>query len=121
MRISDWSSDVCSSDLRHDILRREFLEQFGREDVLGHSRARDRRDRVAADVVFRTLEVERLGQSREPQLRGAIVGLTEIAVEPSRRGGHQAAAIGLLAHQVPARSEEHPYELQSLMRTPYAT
>src|SRR3546814_16507421 len=75
------------------MLRRELLEQFGREDVLGHSRARDRRDRVAADVVFRTLEVERLGQSREPQLRGAIVGLTEIAVEPSRRGGHQDAAI----------------------------
>src|SRR3546814_4508759 len=33
MRISDWSSDVCSSDLGRDLALREDLKQHGRERV----------------------------------------------------------------------------------------
>src|SRR3546814_5006969 len=99
MRISDWSSDVCSSDLLH-------------------ARIVGARDRVAVgraqlDIVHRrNVEVER----RQPVLIMALEA-RELAV--ARRDDVEF----ILAHPVGGhrrRSEEHTSELQSLMRNSYA-
>src|SRR3546814_16858623 len=45
MRISDWSSDVCSSDLAVPVHRRRFRQAVG--DVDAHAIAFDRLDRRA--------------------------------------------------------------------------
>src|SRR3546814_7052149 len=112
MRISDWSSDVCSSDLlpagdrRRDrpADRRVGLCQPGGraghrlriEDLLGFQRAAQA-GAIESDVaVRRVLDQRQVGVERE---RGQIVA-------PPR--------------QQRARSEEHTSELQSLMRISYA-
>src|SRR3546814_4523202 len=113
MRISDWSSDVCSSDLhlllgradeRRDPPPRRFIGErhVGRAgiDAAVHRRiiARHRGD-GRVDHRLRLL-----------RCRGAV----EIMPAGSQAGG-------LLAHvSKSARSEEHTSELQSLMRIPYA-
>src|SRR3546814_4391761 len=96
MRISDWSSDVCSSDLvaatsagRHDDLR-----------ALRHALAR---------VATQHLAQER---HRDPPLLGQ-----RCAVELVEQLG-QARQVAVDAAQQP-RSEEHTSELQSLMRISY--
>src|SRR3546814_1727554 len=94
MRISDWSSDVCSSDLRNALKRfgEILVGEFG--DVLGDDHI-DRRDRVA-------LLIERLVE------RGAETGDDDLVLARDAFSG------GVL------RSEEHTSELQSLMRISYA-
>src|SRR3546814_8752450 len=119
MRISDWSSDVCSSDLRGYIFRslgelQAFLLQLlGRrcpvhaarhlvaaiEQVAGHGRPHDAEadeSDLCHDFPFLSLVPLRL-------------------IPPRRwRRGRGAASRG------PRRSEEHTSELQSLMRISYA-
>src|SRR3546814_7468439 len=52
MRISDWSSDVCSSDLRVDILESELLQEHRSVDA----------DQVERQVArFDRVEIERRG------------------------------------------------------------
>src|SRR3546814_9379751 len=107
MRISDWSSDVCSADLaaigvdfRHaDIVQFERLRR-----QLGH--------RVDVDRVFRRLHgrADILGAELEP------IGsprLKRILRHPDERGLE-------LVGDLWRRSEEHTSELQSLMRISYA-
>src|SRR3546814_14386499 len=36
MRISDWSSDVCSSDLVHSVRQRALIRRFGQRQQLLH-------------------------------------------------------------------------------------
>src|SRR3546814_8541222 len=102
MRISDWSSDVCSSDL----LRRVALGQHL------HLLA------VDLDVVLAGLDLARVGA-----VHGII--LQEVRV---RLGGAKVVdgdeldvlALGLHGGAKHERSEEHTSELQSLMRNSYA-
>src|SRR3546814_6834423 len=100
MRISDWSSDVCSSDL-------DRAEQFGRGRAARRhaeqDQAHDRRDGERGDAV-------RLDRDREGDLleRALVVGF--------RRGFDHDR----LADVEAARSEEHTSELQSLLRISYA-
>src|SRR3546814_1171273 len=116
MRISDWSSDVCSSDLRDEA--RVELDR----DV---ARRRAREAELAAQRLHQLLQlaaVEEVGRA------AAQVHLDHIAVAVEQLG-HQAdlavqprqvrAGAGLLAGDdavAAARSEEHTSELQSLMR-----
>src|SRR3546814_6268256 len=105
MRISDWSSDVCSSDLR--IIGRQEHHHVG--DLPGFGAAAER---FAA------------GQLIEQRFRRA---LAQVIVKHDRRR-HRSDAHAELGgldrtaarqrHQ--ARSEEHSSELQSLMRISYA-
>src|SRR3546814_9225177 len=95
MRISDWSSDVCSSDLHQHLLERDSEARCG-----GDSHGRGEHDRGAPDFAMRDGNFERLA---EPAWCGE--GCVEIDCR-------QAEAQG--------RSEEHTSELQSLMRTSYA-
>src|SRR3546814_2856528 len=116
MRISDWSSDVCSSDL---ILARN--QDLGALDILGCIEIKPEGVRAA---------VER-GRAPDPAqaggaiglgervfgfdpLRAPVVGRQQAGFEPCGGGGGRGATIIL------DRSEEHTSELQSLMRISYA-
>src|SRR3546814_4048482 len=99
MRISDWSSDVCSSDLveaglgafekgvdAREAAIRGVVAILGLEQGRGQRRAQDQRD-----------------EHRQRHRRHD--GNRELAIDDAGR---------------PARSEEHTSELQSLMRISYA-
>src|SRR3546814_3089914 len=95
MRISDWSSDVCSSDLRHPALNvdraRRLVEQ--------------------GDIVGLPAHAWRqVAQGYWPR-SGAR------AFQCHRQGRAGAEVLGDLVED---RSEEHTSELQSLMRISYA-
>src|SRR3546814_2292194 len=96
MRISDWSSDVCSSD----------LAPLPRAVDAQHEEGQPAR----ADPLQRGQPVRDLF---EP---GAEAPLEQQQIIACRVAGAQEAAIG--HHQ--RRSEEHTSELQSLMRISYA-
>src|SRR3546814_7373922 len=99
MRISDWSSDVCSSDLlHHEGRRREEPQSW---------RAGTRRRRPGREVFGD-------GSAR----RGAAA-LFACGADRFRRAFRSAAWLHPIS-VVPARSEEHTSELQSLMRISYA-
>src|SRR3546814_7637196 len=126
MRISDWSSDVCSSDLIADeFLVPPHIVAVGVETVefdppagisaahLGADIAGKRQFGAARDIAVAIAvaldPAERLGVRRN-----AVGGETLAADPPGERAG-AAADRGARAH----RSEEHTSELQSLMRTSY--
>src|SRR3546814_3586271 len=100
MRISDWSSDVCSSDLSGVGLPRE-------------RGGAGRRRRLRA--VARSASGEHKRRHDTERARAHFVsGLTERSTPPfSSRKSIDALPSG-------ARSEEHTSELQSLMRISYA-
>src|SRR3546814_8341548 len=132
MRISDWSSDVCSSDLALARLqgralehvhpdREEGLRQAGRllqREALGHRQAlRGRRHAVlgiAAAGDQRADLVSQLGLGYAVAQRYHLAGDLE-AGEVGGTLGRWVAALALQAVR-PVRSEEHTSELQSLMR-----
>src|SRR3546814_4196386 len=98
MRISDWSSDVCSSDLEQattstnrDGVRRRIARRVGAASPVP--------DGVETYAIVRTQASKRF--------RGA--GL-----------GHLVAGAVVLVPVGEVRSEEHRSELQSLMRISYA-
>src|SRR3546814_9009488 len=95
MRISDWSSDVCSSDLQ------DRGGRWGRERGRSGSCRVPLRDRQARDT-------EEVGEHRMTVLGGDAFGVELDAVDRQ------------LAMAEPHRSEEHTSELQSLMRISYA-
>src|SRR3546814_1522754 len=126
MRISDWSSDVCSSDLRI-----HHIAQFGLR-----IRHRQLRDRVL--ITHRTIEYRAFAFD-EAQAETHCIGnrqdvgeqdrgIEAVAIE--RLQGHFAAQFRIAAqrHEVAGlrprraifKSEEHTSELQSLMRISYA-
>src|SRR3546814_3399211 len=92
MRISDWSSDVCSSDLQIAIL------DVG---VAGQERQ--------AQAAF-------VAQANGDGLQAGAVDLDRNAVVGI---GHQQRLAGV-RRDIDDRSEEHTSELQSLMRISYA-
>src|SRR3546814_3304896 len=101
MRISDWSSDVCSSDLSCGRIRRA-----------GEARARCQRAR-----------------RRPEEARGAVVFQENCRFRPGRPGApaperrpQSKRPNHVCARQLDPRlrSEEHTSELQSLMRISYA-
>src|SRR3546814_9674858 len=116
--MSDWSSDVCASDLdRAGILpwigqrRQQFLDLdlfvaqlVGIEVVIGR----------AVHLARRTTPVQRERQ-RDPAGLRAQFFLADV-VRPAAAGLADAAA----HDQHVDRSEEHTSELQSLMRISYA-
>src|SRR3546814_1833508 len=128
MRISDWSSDVCSSDLRRDIggfagaapdRDRDILFQTGSVFPGGESvydRAMPRPAKPALERIARTL-CSRAGHPENIQFEGkpmwqsflADAHAALVAIREPSPTMMEAAA----KHE---RSEEHTSELQSLMR-----
>src|SRR3546814_10636109 len=74
MRISDWSSDVCSSDLQFDVLRACLAGQARVVTLL----LADRRAGLAT-IVVRRVEQRVVGQ-REQTVRDRIPGRAGVAV-----------------------------------------
>src|SRR3546814_5292981 len=100
MRISDWSSDVCSSDLRRG--REPYAQAGARGGRLGSGQARGAgRGAVALSRHGRNAARDRDSGERRLQADGLL-----------RRRSDRGEAAG--------RSEEHTSELQSLMRISYA-
>src|SRR3546814_5283356 len=98
MRISDWSSDVCSSDLHTQVYR---YVGFVRNPVVrpatksGYSWPRSTSRKFPADPV----------DAHDPRCNFADVAIENVTPRHER--------------EIP-RSEEHTSELQSLMRISYA-
>src|SRR3546814_5963637 len=116
MRISDWSSDVCSSDLRP--FRQLRLQRFdGVAQPLVLLRARMLLDREDHAVV----ELQRVGHDGHRAVLGAH-GAGRVVDHPVAdildSGGAQM--VGRVEGLAQPRSEEHTSELQSLMRISYA-
>src|SRR3546814_10638327 len=119
MRISDWSSDVCSSDLA------TVLGKQGRVDS-GHAAARIDPWSLAdgwriSGTYTQTLHLIDNGQTRTLRLHRDADGWTCGESEHARHIDWRVDAAAPGQYQVHVRrSEEHTSELQSLMRTPYA-
>src|SRR3546814_1674003 len=127
MRISDWSSDVCSSDLSVALAsgpeqQRLAGQAFGqlRDRASGHAETIGQFARRQRLVVVQLAQRHPLrdGHPTRRQLQAEGVGdlvrdvaqpIAEMGVE---RADHGDAPVG--------RSEEHTSELQSLMRISYA-
>src|SRR3546814_3044675 len=121
MRISDWSSDVCSSDLLPEPLRllRHYVRQVERcrqqcRVLSSHSMHRDCAPRRQPDqhpgheqsAIPPALPVRSLPES-EPALLFVCVLPPTVSAHPCRKFPEQW------------RSEEHTSELPSLMRISY--
>src|SRR3546814_7672826 len=113
MRISDWSSDVCSSDLLRGV-DLVGAEQIDRLDLARLRAGEDAGDVLAAIFRGHEAEVERTDAGGS--------GMQHAEAVPAVLD--QAAGIGNLLgqrqHSGAVRSEEHTSELQSLMRISYA-
>src|SRR3546814_3678336 len=111
MRISDWSSDVCSSDL-HTAERGE-----GNHESVAHAKALHNRMRALIDAV----EAEAFGPVRHilhVGIGGSALGPHLLIDALGRQAGRYDVAV--VSNVDGARSEEHTSELQSLMRISYA-
>src|SRR3546814_4779540 len=95
MRISDWSSDVCSSDLHQ------------------HARA-------VVDLVPRHVAGEFRGQRHRGHACGQQQQRHDHGARRPPGGAHQVRGQQHRRHDQCHRSEEHTSELQSLMRISYA-
>src|SRR3546814_8610579 len=96
MRISDWSSDVCSSDLVHfHVPAGSVLATLQRHVFRLH--------------ILRVADVE-AAEEQVLDLRRILLGDARLGLQALQR----------LPHRVILRSEEHTSELQSLMRISYA-
>src|SRR3546814_6093965 len=115
MRISDWSSDVCSSDLR--LLRRQRV--VGADDLVAIADIGARPQEQRAVIGHMGQEVIGIAGHHLDMLGGDLVGDRHhlcIAVGDD----HLAEILPRLAGMVGGRSEAHTPELQSLMRISYA-
>src|SRR3546814_6195145 len=102
MRISDWSSDVCSSDLCQRLSRQQ--------DAIESVHEQESAQPLASLALVHSPPAEHHG--RHGVARQTLCLVCREAV-PLEAGGAQA----VVAAQ---RSEEHTSELQSLMRISYA-
>src|SRR3546814_1645189 len=112
MRISDWSSDVCSSDLADGFL------------VAGlRARGVDLHVETALEAFDRQLQMD-LALAAQQHLVGVAVVLQHqrgiLLAELGDAGGELHLVLAVVRPDCQARSEEHTSELQSLMRISYA-
>src|SRR3546814_6093257 len=115
MRISDWSSDVCSSDLH--LLVHPALDPVGVADLAPGVELRDHFDRQVLALVHPLDRVAHAGAGADVDLAGTqrdIAGDRQAGLVSDRtaacRGGPDRARDGRRG-----RSEEDTSELQSLM------
>src|SRR3546814_1062456 len=123
MRISDWSSDVCSSDLELRDLSFDTISGAGPNGAVVHYRASEKTNRKlepgqlylvdsGGQYPDGTTDVTRTVAIGEPtaEMRDRFTRVLK---------GHIAIARAVFPQGTRGRqrSEEHPSELQSLMRT----
>src|SRR3546814_9146856 len=124
MRISDWSSDVCSSDLL-GVVHRSHDARLGIQGVENRldqdevDAARDQRVALLAIDALQTIEIDL-----------AITGIVDVWRQRQRLvgwadGAGDETGLAVLRLEIvrgfarDTRSEEHTSELQSLMRISY--
>src|SRR3546814_2102323 len=107
MRISDWSSDVCSSDLTPCTAGRGSRPRPGAAPVRAR-RGRDR-GRLPASSGSPHSNAAQTGGATKTPLSGSLKDLPATS-----------SSIGLAVPHWSERSEEHQSELQSLMRSSFA-
>src|SRR3546814_9547797 len=110
MRISDWSSDVCSSDLG---ARKTYRSHGKEQEKHGITRHIDRKTAITADLTgvqsiinYANTQEKRAGDQAVAQ-HNHHRALNALLIESKQACGND-------------RSEEHTSELQSLMRISYA-
>src|SRR3546814_6516729 len=120
MRISDWSSDVCSSDLAKDRAKvgKDAIERFMIRPLRVLGRGGEERGDIG-DVL--------IGQARCLRVHRAVRAVTALVLVQcggdvfrrlAAKLGHAIGRINVVVLR--NRSEEHTSELQSLMRISYA-
>src|SRR3546814_9025106 len=114
MRISDWSSDVCSSDLLHHKLTPGHIADIGRIDVLF----------VPVDGGY-TLNIAEMSEVITQIAAPLVIPMhyfsdTTLERFLARMRESHAIRLGDSSTTVIARSEAPTSELQSLMRISYA-
>src|SRR3546814_3220028 len=119
MRISDWSSDVCSSDLR--------IEEFDHGQRVGFALAVSLRG-DPGNIVGAQGGVDFGGQEDHAAALRSVSVVSDSSASPKARTKSAALLARLAARKIArlssrktsSRSEEHTSELQSLMRISYA-
>src|SRR3546814_2001015 len=111
MRISDWSSDVCSSDLLTVEFYLQTVRSVFQEHALPEGRLMHRGKLVDCRKIRSTALMTVEGEKDD------ICGLGQTEAAHDLCGGISAKNHH---HYVQPRSEEHTSELQSLMRISYA-
>src|SRR3546814_952956 len=149
MRISDWSSDVCSSDLlsaltfdafmfvipkqeasereaKCDLAMRKFSSSARRAEPLHRLEAAVRLDDGQEHLVHALVVVRAVGQRDHAEVEAAGVpdrfqeGIARDVTLHLRAGGDSDAADDVAFERDEVRRSEHTSELQSLMRISYA-
>src|SRR3546814_7049293 len=115
MRISDWSSDVCSSDLRrmHGAVESLKHDLAGLRTGRAHSALLDP---VTVEVYGAHMPLNQVASISAPEPRMLTVQVWDKSNVGPVDKAIRSAGLGLN----PIRSEEHTSELQSLMRISYA-
>src|SRR3546814_2629066 len=129
MRISDWSSDVCSSDLLQGA-----VSKAGRDSTLeAYASSQADLDTLVREQVQQVFANAEVTFSRKAYDRFDQVGVEERYTDENENGsydigecyddsngnGQWDADRGRTGNGGADRSEEHPSELQSLMRHSY--
>src|SRR3546814_1788004 len=119
MRISDWSSDVCSSDLLAEPFEDRPLHPA---IATGIPREHDERERACVGAEIPAANRFLLGTHRRARVADDRVGGLGIEFGVLEQGdlSHACERTCLAPREVLQRSEEHTSELQSLMRNSYA-
>src|SRR3546814_7797933 len=115
MRISDWSSDVCSSDLDWSLPRHST-------DAAGRGQPRRHRwPRLARNGAGTNQSAAKKMDSWVSPTCPKATSTSRLATTHSENNLHQGKSVGVRASATDhSRSEEHTSKLQSLMRTSYA-
>src|SRR3546814_9545985 len=111
MRISDWSSDVCSSDLGPFPVSRPLGQARARPFQIART-GRETPGPVAADARILGRDRGRGQACADRRMDQPVLRLTIFSPPLQGRGSETC--------ELARRSEEHTSELQSLMRIPYA-
>src|SRR3546814_5121159 len=132
MRISDWSSDVCSSDLT--IGRTHYLDggeeerrlAFASHAAVGlvrHHALREQAGKGLLDVDHPHLVQRARPEARVEQVEDRMLDAADILIDGQPAANHLRIERLVRRRRREAqkiRSEEHTSELQSLMRNSYA-
>src|SRR3546814_2444056 len=130
MRISDWSSDVCSSDLwlvesAAEYMSMRYVEHvFGAEELAKNIAAKREATKDAGPVMGhgRPNRVQLYGKGPllllDLEHRIGRPAMDRLMIAMAREPVHTTPIF--LTHLTAIRSEEHTSDLPSLMRTSYA-
>src|SRR3546814_5786357 len=114
MRISDWSSDVCSSDLRYLGQQVEPFVNVGEEEAQGIL------DRLKSQEGQPEYHLKEIFLGATPDRLDEVARNAQGLMDEIKNGQQPFEYFTHYSEASTKRSEEHTYELQSLMRNSYA-